>query len=70
MLNYLEANESISKKDFIHRLKISKKEAKETCYWLKLTKPQPAFTEERLTLIDEATQLMNILGAILIKAKS
>lgn len=30
--NYIEANEAISKKDFLHRLKISRKEAKETTY--------------------------------------
>ncbi len=34
--NYIEANESLSKKDFIMRIKISRKEAKESQYWLKL----------------------------------
>ena len=34
--NYIEANESLSKKDFIMRIKISRKEAKESRYWLKL----------------------------------
>jgi four helix bundle protein len=34
--NYTEANESLSKKDFIMRIKICRKEAKESCYWLKL----------------------------------
>ena len=37
--NYIEANESLSKKDFIMRVKISKKEAKESLYWLKLSEP-------------------------------
>src|SRR3989344_7033958 len=32
--NYIEANESFSKKDFILRIKISRKEAKESRYWL------------------------------------
>lgn len=32
--NYIEANESLSKKDFIIRIKICKKEAKESHYWL------------------------------------
>ncbi len=36
--NYIEANESLSKKGFAMRAKISRKEAKETCYWLKLIK--------------------------------
>lgn len=34
--NYIEANESISKKDFVHRIKICRKEAKESKLWLKL----------------------------------
>ncbi|HMS30767.1 MAG TPA: four helix bundle protein [Candidatus Saccharibacteria bacterium] len=60
--NYLEANEAISKKDFLHRLRIAKKEARETIYWLKLLEaPEP--------LIKEASELMHILGAILEKSK-
>jgi len=34
--NYIEANESLSKKDFVMRIKISRKEAKESAYWLRL----------------------------------
>ncbi len=34
--NYIEANESLSKKDFFHRIKICRKEAKESRYWLRL----------------------------------
>ena len=34
--NYIEANESLSKKDFSHRVKICRKEVKESCLWLKL----------------------------------
>lgn len=34
--NYIEANEAFSKKDFYHRIKISRKESKESGYWLKL----------------------------------
>jgi len=34
--NYIEANEALSKKDFAMRIKISRKEAKETEYWLKI----------------------------------
>lgn len=36
--NYIEANESFSNKDFIYRVKICRKEAKETCLWLRLIK--------------------------------
>jgi len=34
--NYIEANEALSKKDFLMRIKICRKEAKESGYWLKL----------------------------------
>ncbi|MBM3245742.1 MAG: four helix bundle protein [Candidatus Omnitrophica bacterium] len=36
--NYREANEALSKKDFIHRMKITRKECKESSYWLELLK--------------------------------
>lgn len=36
--NYIEAVEGESKKDFYHRIKICKKEAKESQYWLDLLK--------------------------------
>jgi four helix bundle protein len=34
--NYIEANESLSKKDFLMRIRICRKEAKESRYWLRL----------------------------------
>src|SRR4030066_1954201 len=34
--NYIEANEALSKKDFLMRIKICRKEAKESAYWLRL----------------------------------
>lgn len=37
--NYIEANEALSKKDFFMRIKICKKEAKESRFWLRLTEP-------------------------------
>lgn len=35
--NYIEADEALSKKDFVHRIKICRKEAKESIYWLRLS---------------------------------
>jgi len=63
--NYLEANESLSKKDFIMRIKISKKEARETIYWLELISFPPSLDSEHRRLMQEATEIMKILGAIL-----
>jgi four helix bundle protein len=67
--NYIEANESLSKKDFIMRAKISKKEAKESKYWLQLTEPLLQDSKIKNNLINESIELMKILGAILEKCK-
>jgi four helix bundle protein len=69
--NYIEANESLSKKDFIMRIKICRKEAKETRYWLRLvdTNNEKQAENDRESLINEATELMNIFGAILQKTQ-
>lgn len=67
--NYIEANESISKKDFRMRIKISKKEVKESRFWLMLTNPSREQLEEKEYLIQEATELMKIFGSILEKSK-
>lgn len=69
--NYIEANESLSKKDFIMRIKISRKEAKESRYWLRLidTNDDQEMEKDRNALIKEATELMNIFGAILRKSQ-
>ena len=69
--NYIEANEAISKKDFVFRIKICRKESRESRYWSRLVdaNDDPPLEEERAALIQEATELMNIFGAILRKSK-
>jgi four helix bundle protein len=69
--NYIEANESLSKKDFVARIKISRKEAKESRYWLRLldTGENDSVGTTRDALIQEATGLMNIFGAIVRKSE-
>ena len=64
--NYIEANESLSKKDFVMRIKISRKEAKESRYWLPLldTGDKQSLDKTRVALIQEASELMNIFGSI------
>ena len=34
--NYIEANESLSKKDFVYRIKICRNESKESAYWIRV----------------------------------
>ncbi len=68
--NYIEANEALSKKDFIMRIRICRKESKESRYWLKLVdiENEPDQEKERNSLIKEATELMNIFSSILHKS--
>jgi len=69
--NYIEANESLSKKDFIHRIKICRKETKESKLWLRLcnTTDNKELEKEQKELIQEATELTKIFGSILEKSK-
>ena len=68
--NYIEANEALSKKDFSMRIKISRKEAKESCYWLRLIiDTNPLIQEEGRILLKEATELKKIFSAIIEKTK-
>ena len=65
--NYIEANESLSKKDFLVRIRICRKEAKETAYWLRLldTQTNDKLEAEREELTKEARELMRIFAAIM-----
>lgn len=69
--NYREANEALSKKDFVMRIKISRKEAKESAYWLRLIHETNNLenANEALRLIQEANELKKIFSAILEKSK-
>ncbi len=69
--NYIEANEALSKKDFLHRVKISRKEAKESVYWLRLINETNNIEDksEINNLLQEATELKKILSAIIEKSK-
>ena len=68
--NYVEANESLSKKDFIMRVKICRKEAKESRLWIRLVRCDEDMKLEQQMLFGESTELMKIFGAILTKATS
>ena len=69
--NYREANESLSKKDFLMRIKISRKESKESEFFLRLineTNDLPN-KNEASRLIQEAIELKKIFSSILEKSK-
>ena len=67
--NYIEANESLSKKDFVMRVKICRKESKESSLWLNLCEPDQKFEPERKDLDKEANELKKIFSSIINKAK-
>ena len=67
--NYIEANEALSKKDFAMRMKISRKEAKESGYWLRLimdTTPE-IFSKKGQALFQESNELKKIFSSIIAK---
>ena len=69
--NYVEASESLGRKDFLMRARICRKEAKESGYWLRLLKGiRPQLDEQRCSLIREATELTRIFGAIVSRGET
>lgn len=63
--NYIEANEKLGENDFLMKIRICKKEAKETILWLRLIEVHSEALEiERINLMNEAIELKNIIGAI------
>ncbi len=69
--NYIEANEALSKKDFVMRIKICRKEAKESRFFLRLINAGDniVLRKESEELIGEAQELTNIFGAIVRKSE-
>ena len=67
--NYIEANEALGKKDFIMKIKICRKEAKESRYWLRLldTQQDSELQKKQTKLEREADELLKIFSAILQK---
>jgi four helix bundle protein len=66
--NYREANDALGKKDFVHRLKIARKEAKEVIHWFELIEEaNPEFASRMKDIKQEASELKNILSSIINK---
>ena len=51
------------------RIKICRKEAKESRFWLRLLDANEKHEKERKELVQESTELMNIFGSILRNTK-
>ena len=69
--NYMEADGAESKKDFIHKLGICKKEAKETMHWLRMiSKANPDRKDDCRKLWKEAHELTLIFSSIINKTRN
>jgi len=68
--NYIEANEALSKKDFLMRSKICRKEAKESMLWPELLEPvcDDPLNRHRQLLLKEAGEFMLIFASIILKS--
>ena len=68
--NAAEADGAESKKEFIQQFTISKKEAKETFYWLSLLSDHNSLFKSRFRLLlDENQQIIAIISKIILNAK-
>lgn len=68
--NYREANDATGTKDFLFRLKISRKESKETTHWLELiAEANPTLAPKMNNLLQESKELTYILSAIITKTR-
>lgn len=68
--NYIEANEALSRKDQIFRMRITKKEARESAYWLHLldSRIDEPIKKTCASLMNEAEQLVRIFSSIILKS--
>ena len=55
--NYREANDALGKKDFILRLRIARKEAKEAIHWLELIKEANPYIKDYEKINNEAVEI-------------
>jgi len=66
--NYREANDALGDKDFLHRMRISRKECKECLHWLELIEEaNPGLRNRMQNLKQEARELKSILSSIITK---
>lgn len=71
--NYIEAIEASSRKDFTHRLKICRKEARESTHWLRLiqnsNKETKGIARESEILIKEAHEFIRIFTSSILTSE-
>jgi four helix bundle protein len=68
--NVEEADAAESKRDFVHKMSIAHKEARETRYWLRIVQASLTNDDDIQALVQESDELVRILYAIVGKARS
>ena len=69
--NIHEAVASESKKDFVHKLGIAVKEARETSYWLNLLKDSDYITNDEFNRLNNSCdEIIRILNSIILTTKA
>ena len=69
--NMQEADAAVSKRDFVNDVRISRKEARETHYWLKIIQAVGLVQDPEVPLLrDESWELVLVLSAIIRSATS
>lgn len=68
--NVEEAQAGQSRSDFIHKMAIALKEARETNYWLRLLEASEILPNEKIAdLLNESEEIKKIIGAIIVSSK-
>jgi len=68
--NVEEATAAQTKKDFIAKMSVASKEARETRYWLKLLSQSQFFVYDYTKLMEECNELIRIITAIVKTAQT
>ena len=68
--NIEEADGSISKRDFLNKTVIARKEAKETRYWLRIIASEKIKNDNLKDDIDEIQEIINILSVMINKVRN
>jgi len=66
--NVEEADGAESRRDFVHKMSIARKEARESRYWLRVAQAALLDTKEFFALEQESDELVRILSAIIANA--
>jgi four helix bundle protein len=68
--NYCEADNACSKKDFVNKIAICRKESRESRHWLRMViKAVPALKDEAAKFMNEAQELNLIFASIINKCR-